>query len=319
MRTALAVDGGNSKTDAALVGEDGSLLGYLRGPQASPDHLGVEGSLDAVESLAGRLAGAPDLALLLLAGIDFPDEEERYLAAAERRGLAARTIVGNDTFAVLRAGSPSGVGIAVTCGAGINCVGVGHDGRHARFASLGSWSGDWGGGRDVGIAAIVAAARSADGRGPQTSLEHLVPAFFGLETPTELARALQAGTVPESRLPELAPRVLRESAGDAAAGEIDDRLADEVVTLAVAARARLGLSDDGGDVVLGGGILQAGNARLLGRIEQTLAERAPGATVVVTPSPPIVGSALLALDALGAEPEALELVQRELGAAVADS
>ena len=33
----VAVDGGNSKTDLALVGEDGALLALVRGPLSSPD------------------------------------------------------------------------------------------------------------------------------------------------------------------------------------------------------------------------------------------------------------------------------------------
>ena len=55
-------------------------------------------------------------------------------------------MVDNDTFAVLRAGTERGWGVAVVCGAGINCVGVSPDGRHARFPALGTITGDWGGG-----------------------------------------------------------------------------------------------------------------------------------------------------------------------------
>jgi len=169
------------------VRDDGAVLGVVRGPGCSPHRLTVEGSLDVLQELVDRLGRRADVAVLLLAALDFPDEEAAYLAAAEQRGLAARTIVGNDTLAVLRAGSDSGWGVAVTCGAGINCVGVAPDGRTVRFPSLGPVSGDWGGGQDVGVAATSAAARSADGRGPKTSLERLVPEHFGLTTPTELA------------------------------------------------------------------------------------------------------------------------------------
>ena len=48
-RALLAVDGGNSKTDLALVGEDGRLLGLARGPLSSPQHIGVEGCLEVLE------------------------------------------------------------------------------------------------------------------------------------------------------------------------------------------------------------------------------------------------------------------------------
>jgi N-acetylglucosamine kinase-like BadF-type ATPase len=314
VRSVLAVDGGNSKTDVALVGDDGSLLSYARGSQASPDHLGVEGSLDVLAGLVAEVGGQPDLAVLLLAGIDFPDEEESYRAALEPRAFAASTIVGNDTFAVLRAGTDEGWGVAVTCGAGINCVGVARDGRRLRFASLGDWSGDWGGGLDVGLAAVAAAARSEDGRGIETVLERLVPAHFGLDTPTELARALLAGRVSQRDVGTLSPIVLGHADTDAAAGAIVDRLADEVATMAETALRRLDLLGADVPVVLGGGILQSGNARLVRGIEQRLA--AVGAVPRLLASPPIVGAALFGLDELGANPAAHARARSELGAAV---
>jgi len=117
----LAVDGGNSKTDLALVAEDGSLIAHARGPLSSPHQLGLEGCIDVLQRLvdeAGLDGRRAEVAQVLLAGIDFPDEEERLYAALTERGWASRVHVGNDTFAVLRAGTESGWGVAITCGAG---------------------------------------------------------------------------------------------------------------------------------------------------------------------------------------------------------
>src|ERR671937_837529 len=47
----LAVDGGNSKTDLALVRADGEALALVRGPQSSPHHLGVDGCVRVLEQL----------------------------------------------------------------------------------------------------------------------------------------------------------------------------------------------------------------------------------------------------------------------------
>src|SRR5213078_3534308 len=146
-----------------------------------------------IDELAAQVGATADLAVLLVAGLDFPDEEGAYRAEAERRGWGAEIVVGNDTYAVLRAGTERGWGVAVTCGAGINCVGIAPGGRHARFPALGAITGDWGGGYDLGLAAVSAAARSEDGRGPRTSLERVVPAYFGLATPSELAEAIHTG------------------------------------------------------------------------------------------------------------------------------
>ena len=316
----LAVDGGNSKTDLALVAADGSLLARVRGPLSSPHHVGVEGCTEVIERLladALRNSGLEDgsrpvaeVGAFLMAGVDFPNEERELRDVLDARGWATRTSVGNDTFAVLRAGTERGWGVAVVCGSGINCVGVAPDGRHARFPALGAITGDWGGGFDVGMAALSAAARSADGRGPWTSLEQDVPAHFGLTTPQELAEAIHRRQIETSRVIELAPLVLSSAGSDPVAAGIVDRLAAEIVALAGAALARLDLTAEPVEVLLGGGLLHSGDGRLLAAIEAGLDEIGPALTVRVTDSPPIVGAALLALDELGAGPEAQARLRR---------
>ncbi len=58
----LAIDGGNSKTDVALVGWDGTVLAALRGPGASQEAHGVDGAV--------RRLGELILAVADKAGID---------------------------------------------------------------------------------------------------------------------------------------------------------------------------------------------------------------------------------------------------------
>ena len=257
----LAVDGGNSKTDLALVAADGRVLSLVRGPLSSPHHLGVDGSVEVLERLfreaveeagVANANGAPVAAVarLCMAGVDFPAEEEVLQERIARLGWAEATSVANDTFAVLRAGTESGWGVAVVCGAGINCVGVAPDGRQVRFPALGEISGDWGGGYDVGLAAVSAAARSEDGRGPETTLERAVPAHFGLATPQELAEAIHTGKIERRRVLELPPIVFAEAERDEVAAGIVERVAAEIVDLARAALTRLELQDDRVEVAL---------------------------------------------------------------------
>jgi N-acetylglucosamine kinase-like BadF-type ATPase len=316
-RLVLAVDGGNSKTDLALLREDGEVLALVRGGVSSPHHIGLDGTIAVLEELhadaraRAGLAGDGRAAVghLLLAGLDLPVEEERLHAAVDGR-WADRLSVGNDTFAVLRAGTERGWGVAVVCGAGINCVGVGPDGRHVRFPALGAISGDWGGGYDVGLAALAAAVRSEDGRGPRTALARAVPGHFGLATPGELVEAIHLGRVAQRRIIELPPLVFDAAAADPVAAAIVDRLAAEVLALVHASIERLELGGAAVEVLLGGGMFRAGDGRLMGAIEAGVG---PEVQVHVAASEPIVGAALLGLDELGAGPEALARARSELG------
>ncbi|MFB7175614.1 N-acetylglucosamine kinase [Streptomyces sp. NPDC056254] len=308
----LAVDAGNSKTDVALLGPDGSVLATGRAGGFQPPRTGVAAAVDVLaEALASAgvrpgHGGGPVAAHVsaCLANADFPVEERRLAREIERRGWGRTTSVHNDTFALLRAGLPAGApprGVAVVCGAGINCVGMAPDGRTARFPAVGRISGDWGGGGGLAEEALWFAARAEDGRGAATELARALPARLGHGSMASLIEALHLGDVPAARRHELTP-VLFEvaAAGDAVALSLVHRQADEVVAMAVVALGRLGLLDEEAPVVLGGGVLAARHPRLDERIAAGLAERAPHARATVVTAPPVLGAGLLGLDAVGA-------------------
>jgi len=110
--------------------------------------------------------------------------------------------------------------------------------------------------------------------------------------------------------------VLAEAATDEVAAGIVAHLVEEVVALARVALTRLELEREPVEVLLGGGLLQTADGRLVDDIAAGLAEVGPAITVRATRSPAIVGAALLGLDDLGADREAQERLRQELGAAV---
>jgi N-acetylglucosamine kinase-like BadF-type ATPase len=323
----LAVDGGGVKTDLALLETSGALLSLVRGGRSQAYYLGVDGCVEVLESLldtAVAQAGLGPLerpfaatAQVLMAGVDLPEDRLALTARIEQQGWSAGVVVGNDTLALLRAGTDRGWGIAVVCGTGINCVGVAPDGREARFLSFGPVTGDWGGGGDVGLSALAAAVQSADGRGPRTRLEHAVPAHFGLSDPFEVARAIHLEEMPIACVAELAPVVLAVCAEDPVAAGIVARVADEVIAFATAAIRRLELTGADPDVVLGGSLLRAVPPSVIETIAQGVQRLAPDARILVSPSEPIVGAALLGLDAVAANGSAISRARAELDAALA--
>jgi N-acetylglucosamine kinase-like BadF-type ATPase len=247
-----------------------------------------------------------------MAGVDFPAEERALQEHVTALGWATHTSVANDTYAVLRAGTDEGWGVGLVCGAGINCVAVAPDGREVRFPALGEITGDWGGGRDVGMAALGAAARSADGRGPKTSLEDAVPAYFGLDTPEAVAEAIHVGALDGRRIVELPRLVFAEAANDAVAAGIVERLALEIVALVRASLTRLDMTQEHVQVALGGGVARNLDERAIEQIEAELHEVGPHIELRPTSSPPVLGAALSALDQLGADAEAHARVRIEL-------
>jgi N-acetylglucosamine kinase-like BadF-type ATPase len=308
----LAIDAGNSKTDVAIVTEDGTVRGRARGGSFRPDRVGAEtavaGLVPLVEraradaGLDGSRAVARQVAACL-ANADLPVEHQALEAAIAARGWAGSIEVFNDTFALLRAGLDEPRGVAVVCGAGINCAGLLPDGRTARFAAVGHISGDWGGGGNLWQEAMWSAARAVDGRGPATRLSDALPRHAGLVAMEDLIAAVHLGGLSEADCMGLTPVLFEVAAsGDPVAEALVRRQAEEVVALAVAAMRRLGVLGEPIPVVLGGGVLTAGHPQLMDEIARLLGDQAPLATVSVVRTPPVVGAALLGLDRLGAPP-----------------
>ena len=301
----LAVDGGNSKADVALVGSDGSLLAAVRGSTISHQVVALDEAarrLRALVDLVRDGAGigqdvALPVAVHCLAGADYPED-----VAALRRAFGAAVpaddvLVLNDTFAALRAGASRPWGIALICGQGINGAAVGVDGRRRRFAGVGDIAGDWGGAGSVGMAGLAAAVRARDGRGPRTALEQTIPAAVGLRRPDAVTHAYYAGRLDERRVGELAPTVFATAmSGDPVARSIVDRLADELIVMAAALARRTGLVRAEPEVVLGGSVFRTDDAAFHERLASGIDARIPGARIVRLSAPPVLGAALIGLE-----------------------
>jgi N-acetylglucosamine kinase-like BadF-type ATPase len=333
----LAIDGGNSKTDVAVVAGDGTLLASARGPGINAHEVGVDQTvliLDAVvKQAAAQLEAQLDRrqdgplarhTVACLANADLPEEEVEHATAVQARGWSATATVVNDTFAILRAGLADGSGshwgVAVVCGAGINAVGVGPDDRVARYLALGTISGDWGGGYGLGLEVLWHAVRAEDGRGRGTTLTSYLTSHFGVERVEEVTIGLHQGKIPGDDLISLAPILLRAAdEGDPVAVSVVSRLADEISVMAITAMRRLGLTGLATPVILGGGVITARNPLLMSGITRQLTEAAPAAEVRVIDVPPVAGAALLGLDQVNAPPAAAARLRAAYGIARPDA
>jgi N-acetylglucosamine kinase-like BadF-type ATPase len=320
----LAFDGGSTKTDVVLVSRLGGVLGRARVGPSNHQLVGLDGTVNALtEALSAVLAdagmsGAPapicQTGVYCLAGLDLPVDEEKLAPAIEALGWTDTVILRNDTFAVSRAGTTAAWGVGLVCGTGMNCAAVGPDGRTVRFPALAELSGDFApGGAWLGLRALGLALRAGDGRGAPTTLCERVPAHFGVADAETALSGLYTGVLPYARLFELA-RVLLDAAaaGDAPARAAADLLADEVVAFVRAAVVRLDLQQEAVEVVLGGGIFDTTDTAFHARVAAGVNAVAPRATLVRLDAPPVLGAALIGLDAEGVHPSALATLRAAL-------
>ena len=299
----LAIDGGNSKTDLVVLDTDGEVLATRR---AGPFHPHLVGAEAAVASLSDgiddvlRDAGRPRVVEVsaYMANADLPEETEAIAAAFVRRHWGEHVTVENDTVAMLRTGTDRGFGVAVVCGAGINCVGIGPDGRQVRFPALGRITGDWGGGLGLAEEAMWWAVRAEDGRGPATALAPRIATYFHGATATDVAGMFHLRRIDPVRLNDIVTLLFDAAAdGDEVAARIVRQQADEVIALVMSTLRRLELLDADVDVVLGGGILTSDDPLLMVPITEVLRADAPRARLLLLrDDPPVVGAALMGLE-----------------------
>jgi N-acetylglucosamine kinase-like BadF-type ATPase len=297
----LAVDGGNTKTIAAVAGADGVTRGA--GQSGCSDIYNAatpERAVDAIEAAArqalataGVAADAIGAAAFSLAGADWPEDFALLEPALRHRlGLAAPPLVVNDALGALRTGSPDWTGIAVVSGT-YNAVGARHAGE---VFHLGFWP-DGAGGRHIGRSGLDAVYRAALGIAPATALAERALALYGVRDAIALLHEFtRRGGLGDSEHDRLAPVLLDVAdGGDAIAQAIVADAGRVLGRQARASAAQIGLPLEGARVVLTGGVFEHPTDRLAAA---TMAEL-PGAVPVRHGPPPIAGALLLAFDRLG--------------------
>jgi N-acetylglucosamine kinase-like BadF-type ATPase len=298
----LAVDGGNTKTLAAVADESARTRGAGRSGSAdiynapTPDV-----AIAAIEAAAGEALGGAgidaaelDAAVFSLAGADWPEDFALLEAALrERLALPVAPLVVNDAIGALRGGSPDWTGIAAVSGT-YNAVGARHpDGR---VFHLGFWP-DGVGGRDLGREGLDAVYRAALDLGPATVLTERALALYGAGDAIALLHEFtRRGGLEEHEKDRLAPVVLDAADdGDPVARAIVEEKGRVLGRQGRACAEQLGLPLEGTRVVLAGGVFGHPTDRLA---DAAMAEL-PGAVAVRHPAPPIAGALMLALDQIG--------------------
>jgi len=322
----LGVDAGGTKTHAMLADETGAVLGVGHAGPGNWESVGLDGTYRALhaairEALAHVGAAPADVtaAAYGLGGLDWPSDEERLRPVIERMGVGGPQVLVNDAFVALRVGAPWGV--AIIAGTGTVCAGRNRAGETARTLGLGWTFDDWGSAPEMAEACVQAVAQAYTGRGPGTSLTERLVKLFDVQDASELLEKLSRGRCDlRTQVTEIIQALAEETCrGDEPAIQVSWRGGRDLGERATTVIRRLRIQGETFDVVLAGGLFGAHNPVLLEALGETVRAVAPHAHFALLAAPPVTGSVLLAMDAVGvAVPmEAHRRLAEETGCALA--
>ncbi|MGG1660077.1 N-acetylglucosamine kinase [Brevibacillus sp. NRS-1366] len=293
----IGIDGGGTKTRAAICDGTGQVLALASGEASNPLSRPwgeVERTLRTciadVREQAGVSEGDVAGLYIGLGGADRP-RVKAMIQNAFADSWQERLFIDNDAVAALYAGTWGRPGIVLICGTGSIAYAVSEQGTRQRVGGWGYLIGDEGSGFDLGRKAAAAVLRAYDGRGKETLLTELFLTHYGVERPDELISMIYEASNPRMALAQTSALVEQAAAlGDAIAAELISQAADFLIELASTCLAK---RTEPLPVVLAGGLLTAQTM-----LRQQLIEKAPFATVIPTVSP-VIGSLVAAMTRKG--------------------
>jgi N-acetylglucosamine kinase-like BadF-type ATPase len=311
-RYVMGVDGGATKTLAAVMDMREASVHLGHGGSSNPDAVGSEAAggallMAATQALqrTGIAMGELDGAVLAMAGTD--TDAIRALIApggplAQAGGWSASEaevwVVVNDVVGAWAAATAAAPGVGVISGTGSNVLGVGPQGRPWRAGGWGHVLGDEASGYWLGVQSIKAALHERDGSGPPTVLSDAVVRFFDADSVEDLASLVYAKPLSKGQLAAFAVETARvANEGDAVARALYTRASAELGEQVKAVIRETGLEGEFPVGLIGGGF-KAG-AVFVEPLRASIHELAPDARVQPVSMAPVGGCLLLAARAAG--------------------
>jgi N-acetylglucosamine kinase-like BadF-type ATPase len=320
----LGVEGDGAHTHAVVTDASGTMLGLGANDDPSDwDDVGIAAAAAALRSCVrealdagGVIPGDVRASVFALAGVDFPVDEQRLAGIPEAMGISGRCRIENDAFAALRAGTDERFGVVVIAGNGSVVAGRNPQGDEFRSLGLGTVYGDFGSETDVSQAAVSAVAAAFTGRGPRTVLTERLCGFAGVGSVVEFLDGTARDRIDITSFGPLVIAAAEE--GDAVAGGLLALAGSELGGTAAHVVRTLGMQDVEFDLVLARSMFATDSSLLTEALEGCIRPVAPHARPKRLEAPPVIGSALLAVELAGEvpTPTARATLARDVGSAL---
>jgi glucosamine kinase len=301
-RFLMGVDGGATKTLAAVLDMQERCVYLGHGASSNPDavgsHLATDSLMKATDEAIAR-AGIErdrlDAAVFAIAGTDTD-----AVAGHVRALRPSSWVVVNDVVGAWATATGARPGVGVISGTGSNAFGVGADGRAWRAGGWGHVLGDEGSGYWLAVQSIKAALCDRERSGPETALSTAATDFFEVSSVEALAALVYSKPLAKGEIAAFAIETARVAqAGDEVARGLYERAAGELGKQVDAVIAQTGLTGSF-PVGLIGSAFKAGGL-FVEPLAAAVHKCAPGASVAVVEMAPVGGCLLLATRLAGCE------------------
>ncbi len=223
----LGFDGGGTTLRGCLINDSGEVLSVASHPPASfpkwKEKIGepVAALAQELQTRVGLPIGPVKAAGFCSTGVGRPAEREIVQRALREKNIA-ETIIAESDFMAAHAGAFSGgPGIIVNAGTGVFGFGRTASGENIRVGGWGYLLGDEGSGFAMAQAALIAALKDWDGRGPKTALRPIFEKHFNVTSIELIISQIYSSDFDRGKFAELAPLVFEAADnGDAVAHEI---------------------------------------------------------------------------------------------------
>jgi N-acetylglucosamine kinase-like BadF-type ATPase len=296
----IGVDGGGTKTTAALADAECRIIKTFQSGPSSPRNSGIEKAAASVASaVGGVLEGREDIRIAsTFIGLPAVTEEfsfqKRNITSSLKKKIPGifkgKVKIGSDQEVAFRAGTDRKDGVVVIAGTGAVVRGW-KDKRRARCSGWG-WLDDEGSAFYVGHKTFRAALKDLDGRGPATKLTKAVLKEFAVKDETGLARFVYSRD-PSEVIPSLS--IVCDEVSKKRDGEARTILKEAASELAISINTvikKLNLQRSRFPLVIVGGMFKS--KILLSEVKRAVRKKAPRVEFVRVSGKPVIGAVRLA-------------------------
>ena len=308
MEFILGIDGGGTKTIAAIADSNGNVVAETRVGSTNPNSC----TNQELESTFRKLFNDLEKQLpddfqrisYLFAGIAGTGNEANKILLKEmiKKFIPANTSihVEPDTINALYSGTYGKPGIVQISGTGSITYGINNNLKYDRVGGWGYLLGDEGSGYDIGRQGIKAVLQAYDGRGPGTIMSQLMFTYFNVDNGHDLIQKIYTSQAPKNEIAVLSKVVIESyKRQDPEADRIIGNVIQEITFSIETLYKKLFSEHDKVKVVLCGGVF---SEKAISELVKNSLSNVPNKMVVLPDIPPVGGSLIGAYVMSGKHP-----------------